>query len=198
MHRFVPRYFVAVFCVLFALALLPGCKQAPKEEKEEPVAAVDENALAVGPLDALKLPVVNDEIGITLNTVPAGLVPTYNGEHWIDIVDDNRRALHYTFVSAPEFVLGIGGSDPEDFEKTARTIPEGGFLGKGELETTLGVAGWANGSYSEDGVMTDQIFLLAPHPSGTGSLILTSTCTVGEATVEERLKVMGNLLAAIT
>jgi hypothetical protein len=154
--------------------------------------------LVVGPLDRLALPHHHPEIGITLAAAPAGLVPTYSGDHWIRLYDDKRRLLSYTLVSAPEFVHGVVVSDISEFEDAVHAYGDGDYLGGGEVDTALGRASWAAGFFSEDGEGVEQVLLFTPHPSGSGRLIVTSRCPPGTASVDERLAVMQELLANVS
>ncbi len=178
------------------LILLPSCRRAPEEPTE--LGAGHETQETMIELTALDLPQENPTLGITLNDAPRGLVATYNGEYWIGLTDQSRPTLTYTLVSSPEYAPGIGVLSVTDFEAGILAYENGEFGGSGEAETALGFAKWANGSYSEDGEILEQLYLTAPHPSGGGELIVTSICPRGVATIEERLAVIQELLKNIS
>lgn len=175
-----------------AFVVLPSCRRAP----EEPVNEIVEKPEIE--LTAIDLPQQNPEIGISLTAAPAGLVVTYNGEHWIELTDQNRHSLRYTFIESVPQSPGIAPTGIQDFEVLISAYPDGKILDNGSVKTPLGTADWSNGTYSEDGEVLDELMMFCAHPSGSGILILRSICPAGLATIDERLSVMQELLTHVS
>jgi len=176
-----------------AFVVLPGCRRAPEEPTAAPATTAVEDELTV-----LDLPQHNPEIGISLTAAPAGLVVTYNGEHWIELTDEKRHALLYTFIETVPDSPGISPTSVTDFETVINAYPDGEVVDRGSVDTALGKADWSNGTYSEDGEILDELTMFSAHPSGSGVLILRSICPTGLATTEERLSVMQALLTHVS
>ena len=179
--------------IIVSIALLPGCRRAPEEPTAAPAITAAEDELTV-----LELPQQNPEIGISLTAAPAGLVVTYNGEHWIELTDEKRHSLRYTFIESVPDSPGISPTSVQDFEALIGAYPDGEVLDHGSVATVLGKADWSNGTYSEDGEVLDELTMFSANPSGSGILILRSVCPTGLATLEERLSVMQALLTHVS
>jgi len=178
---------------IISIALLPSCRRAPEEPTVAPAITAAEDGLT-----ALELPQQNPNIGISLTAAPDGLVVTYNGEHWIELTDERRHSLRYTFIETVPDSPGISPTTVEDFETLINEYPDGEVVDHGSVDTALGKADWSNGTYSEDDEILDELTMFSAHPSGSGTLILRSVCPTGLASVEERLSVMRALLAHVS
>jgi hypothetical protein len=190
--RFLTRLFI--ICALAAvLVVFPSCRRAPEEPTATTTTPASEDELT-----GLELPQLNPKIGISLNAAPAGLVVTYNGEHWIELTDQNRHSLRYTFIESVPQSPGIAPTGIQDFEVLISEYPDGEVLGHGSVKTSLGMADWSNGTYSEDGEALDEVMMYCVHPSGSGILILRSICPAGLTTIDERLSVMQKLLTHVS
>ena len=192
----IPRFFTKLFIISgFAavLVVFPSCRRAPVEPTATSTIPASEHELT-----GLELPQQNPEIGISLTAAPAGLVVTYNGEHWIELTDQNRHSLRYTFIESVPQSPGIAPTGIQDFEALISAYPDGEILDNGSVKTPLGTADWSNGTYSEDGEVLDELMMFCAHPSGSGILILRSICPAGLATIDERLAVMQNLLTHVS
>lgn len=176
-----------------AVVVLPGCRRTPEEPTAAPAVPDTQEELTI-----LEGPQQNPEIGISLNAAPAGLVVTYNGEHWIELTDEKRHSLRYTFIETVPDSPGISPTSVQDFETLIGAYSDGEILNNGSVDTVFGKADWSNGTYSEDGEVLDDLTMFSAHPSGSGILILRSVCPAGLATLEERLSVMQDLLTQIS
>ena len=195
MHRQpIFRKNAVIAIVIASIAAAPACRRAPEETATPPPEAGPE-APAIA---TLELPQHNPRIGISLDVAPAGLVATYNGEYWIELTDETRPTLRYDFVAKVPETPGMLPADVADFEALIHRYSDGTILGSGSVKTALGTADWSSGSFSEDGEVIETVTMFAPHPSGSGTVTLSSACPAGVATVEERLDVMKQLLAGIS
>lgn len=176
-----------------AFVVLPSCRRAPLEPTATTTIPASEHELT-----GLELPQQNPKIGISLTAAPAGLVVTYNGEHWIELTDQNRHSLRYTFIESVPQSPGIAPTGIQDFEVLISAYPDGKILDNGSVKTSLGTADWSNGTYSEDGEVLDEMMMFCAHPSGSEILILRSICPAGLATIDERLSVMQELLTHVS
>jgi len=184
---------VSVLAALFLA--LPGCKRAPEQIEQEPATQPSEDQLQV---EALQLPQMNPEIGITLNATPPGLVATLNTQVWIEVTDANTPDVLYSFVASSTDSPGVAPATVKEFETWVRNSPQGKITGKGSTETVFGSAAWVSGSYMDDDGVMDDIRIFSPHPSGTGTLVLFSVCPIGTKSADHRLVVMRELLANIS
>ncbi len=185
-----------ITCVALTLVVLPSCRRAPEEPVGNPPAgAGDKTEPAIAALD---LPLENPQIKVSLTAVPPGLVATYNGDSAIEVADENRPDLRYTFDAD---LPGAPSRSPKtvyDFEQFIGKHNDGRVTDNGEIETALGSATWASGTYFEEDQTFGDVRVFAPHPSGNGTLILSAVCPAGEATVEERLATMQKLLTNVS
>jgi len=149
-------------------------------------------------LHTLGLPQVSQEIGMTLQALPEGLVVTYNESLWIEVVDSNRPLLRYTFLALPAEADGISLADVGRFESHLPSFASGTSDTDGTIITALGDARWASGRYLEDDEELEDVRVFAPHPSGSGSLVVYSACRQGVASVEERLAIIQELLSNVS
>ncbi|HSN55866.1 MAG TPA: hypothetical protein VLT32_14425, partial [Candidatus Sulfomarinibacteraceae bacterium] len=128
----------------------------------------------------------------------AGLVTTYNDQAFIELTDTSRPALHYTFEADLPDSPSRSPADLPSFEVLLAKFQGGSLLDSGSIETALGTASWAHGEfYQEDQTFSD-LRIFAPHPSGSGTLILYSVVPTEAATVEERLQTMQALLGGVS
>ena len=196
MHRHnLQRAPLIVAIVITSIALVPSCRRAP----EEPVAApVTKEGEAKIELIVLDLPQENREIGISLNATPPGLVATYNGERAIEITDEKRPSLRYTFDADLPESPSRSPKNIAEFESYMEKHTAGSLTDSGSIETVLGDASWASGTYSAEEQSFEDVRVFVPHPSGTGTLILFAVCPAGVATVEERLAMVREILAEVS
>jgi hypothetical protein len=191
----IPRAPFILAMVIVSLALLPSCRRAP----EEPVVVdIDSTETPQVELTAIELPLQNLDIGITLNDVPPGLVATLNTEKWIEVSDTKAPTILYAFVASLPVSQGISPQSVAEFEAWVESSPDGKNTGNGSIDTALGSTTWASGTYLDDDGLVDDIHAFAPHPSGSGTLILYSVCPAGVTTVDERLAVMQELLTHVS
>ena len=196
MHRHNLRrapFIVAI--VITSIALVPSCRRAPEEPIAEPLSKEGEVKIE---LIALDLPQKNSEIGISLNATPPGLVATYNEERAIEITDENRPTLRYTFDADLPESPSRSPKNVAEFELFMGKHTEGSLSDSGSIETVLGTATWASGTYSAEEQSFGDVRVFVPHPSGTGTLILFAVCPAGVATVEERLAMVREILAEVS
>lgn len=183
-----------VAVVIASIALLPSCRRAPEEQ---PAVTPDSGEPAID-LTVLDLPQKNPLIGISLNSAPPGLVATYNEERTIEITDERRPSLRYTFDADLPGAPSRSPRTIEDFEVFMGKHNGGSLADSGDMKTALGKATWASGTYSAEDQVFEDVRVFAPHPSGTGTLILCAVCPAGTATVEERLAAMREILADVS
>ena len=174
-----------IIALVCSVALISSCKKAPEEE---PGLQITSDTAGGVTLDPLELPQANSTIGISVTAVPDGIVVVYNDGNWIELVEENQPTVRYTFISNSDDMTGITPTTITEFESQIVDYEDGRMTGEGTVETALGQADWASGSYSEDGEILEMVYFLAPHPSGIGELVLTSVCPPDMATVERRLK----------
>ena len=183
-----------VAMVIASVALLPGCGRAPEEQ---PVVPPDSGGPEIE-LMVLDLPQENPLIGISLNAAPPGLVATYNEERSIEITDERRPNLRYTFDADLPGAPSRSPKTVEDFVVFMGKHDGGRLADSGDMKTALGEASWASGTYSAEDEIFEDVRVFVPHPSGTGTLILYAVCPAGTATVEERLAVMREILTDVS
>ncbi len=188
--------FLLASTVIAAIALLPGCGRTPEDSGSVP--PVDQAAKPGLELSVLDLPQENSVIGISLNALPRGLVATYNDERAIEIADESRPELRYTFDADLPDSPGRSPRTIAEFEVLMAKLTDGGLTDSGSTETALGAATWASGTYSADGESFGDVRVFVPHPSGAGTLILYAVCPEGVATVEERLASMREILSKVS
>lgn len=181
-----------IIAALTAAVVLTGCKRAPEEGPSGPVEpGTTEDQV---PLSTISFPVANSVIGISVKSAPAGLVATFNEDNWIELTDSRRPRMLYTFVANDDKNPRAVAPSIDAFENDILGYDGGAIIDEGSMETALGNASWAAGTYSEDGETIEKIYLLAPHPSGVGSLTVTSICPSDTASVDERLARIRDLL----
>jgi hypothetical protein len=181
--------------IIASVAVIPGCRRAP-EEPPEATPVVD-----VGPrpvLTVLELPQHNPELGFGLSSAPPGLVATFNEGASLEITDERRPALRYTFAADLPGSPSRSPSSVAAFETFIGKHNDGRLVDSGSLETALGPSTWADGTYFEEETSFSDLRVFAPHPSGSGTLVLSAVCPSSEATVEERLAVIRQLLAEVS
>jgi len=182
--------------VIVSVALVPSCRRAP----EEPPASdlVDDPGMGQIELTVLDLPQQNIEIEISLTATPPGLVATYNGEAALEVTDENRPNLRYTFDADLPGSPSRSPKTIDEFKQFIGKHNDGGLTDSGTIDTALGAATWASGTYFEEEQSFGDVRVFVPHPSGTGTLILSAVCPAAEATVEERLAMMQKLLTHVS
>lgn len=187
---------IIVAMVIVSIALVPSCRRAPEEAPA--VAPADGAGEPKIELTALDLPLKNPAIGISLNAVPRGLVATYNDERAIEIADENRPDLRYTFDADLPQLPSRSPRSIAEFKVFMEKFSGGSLTDSGDIETASGAATWASGTYFAEDQSFEDVRIFAPHPSGTGTLILFAVCPEGLATVEERLATMREILSEVS
>lgn len=177
-----------IIASITAAVTLTGCGRA----EDEPVQALPTEVL--DPSASIPFPVENPVIGISVTSAPDGLVATFNRRNWLELTESHRPNVLYTFAANNDQEPRVEAPSIEEFESDILGSDGGKITGHGTLDTVLGKANWAAGIFSEDGENVEKIYLLAPHPSGAKSLILTSICPHGAASVDERLARIKELL----
>ncbi len=181
-----------VMMVIVSVALVPSCRRTPEEPPQDEVVTPEIE------LTVIDLPQQNMEIGITLDAAPNGLVATYNGEHWIELVDESTPDLKYTFVVPSSDSPGITPPDVAGFGDLIGRMPEGTLGESGVIETVFGSANWVSGTYMLDGELLEDVRVFAPHPTGPGTLVLYAVGPKGSASIEDRLATMSDLLTHVS
>jgi hypothetical protein len=195
-HR-VLRELAVIAVIGPGIALLPGCRKAPEEEAPVVVAATPvPGEMPVA--EILELPQSNVTVGITLEHAPEGLVATYNEHEWLELTDRTRPALRFTFEADLPDAPSRSPAALADFEILLGKLTQGQLVESGTIDTTLGAAEWAIGTYFEEDQSFADVRVFAPHPSGAGTLILYSVGPAGVATTEERLSLMKELLQGVS
>jgi hypothetical protein len=189
---------VLVGLVLLGAALLPACRRAPETPPPEVVATPVPEAVAYPHGHPLTLPQTNDLIEITLSSAPDTLVATYNDQGFLELTDTSRPSLHFTFEADLPTSPSRSPSDLQGFQELLGKYDGGHLLDSGSFDTALGPATWAFGEYYQEDRTFSDVRIFAPHPSGNGRLILSSTAPEGTASPEERLETMRQLLAGVS
>jgi hypothetical protein len=195
MHKVRSAVHLAVATGLAAMVLTPGCGRAP-EEVPPPSTAVEESAAE--PLTSLELPQSNSAVGVTLASVPAGLVATFNENEGLEVADVRRPSLRYNFEADLPGSPSRGPSSVGAFETFVRKFNDGAPLDNGTLDTALGGATWASGRYYEEDQSFIDVRVFAPHPSGDGTLIVWTVSPEDVASVAERLSAIRGLLEFVS
>ncbi len=192
-----PRARFVLLMVVVSIALLPSCRRGPDEPPDgEPISdSTDAGQLE---LNALDFPLENPQLNISLSTSPPGLVATYNGEASIELADTKRPDLRYTFDADFPENPSRSPKSVEEFERFIGKHNDGSFSDSGVMKTALGTAAWASGTYFEEDQSFGDVRLFVPHPSQTGILILSAVCPSEEATVEDRLATMKEILTHVS
>ena len=183
--------------VVVSVALVPSCRRAPEEPVLTPTIVVPPTPTPRVRLTTLAPPQQNAEIGITVTTLPPGLVITHNDESWIEVTDGSRINVQYTFLALSSGDMKTSPSEVDGFEALIPPF-DGNALSEGEIDTVFGAARWASGTYLEDDEVLVDVRIFAAHPSGNGLLVIYSACRENEATVDERLAVMQELLTHVS
>ncbi|MEX1311221.1 MAG: hypothetical protein AB1Z65_12425 [Candidatus Sulfomarinibacteraceae bacterium] len=176
-------------------AVMPACKRAPEEPAPAAGPGTAEPELDLVTLD---LPLSNLDLGVTLTAAPTGMVATYNDGPAIEVVDPRRPNLRFTFFAD---LAGLPFRSPAtvaDFEGFIGKHNQGRLTDDGDLETALGPATWANGSYFEEDQSFEDLRVFVAHPSGTGTLIVAAVGPEGVSSLEERLAVIQELLTFVS
>ena len=185
-----------VFGLVVAVGMMSGCGKAPDQQTEsEPTVP----AQAVQPpVESLNLPQTNANLSVTLESLPPGLVVTYNDSFWIELVDAERPSIRYALIGNPPGQAGVAPSSPAEFETRIRQSPNGKIVDEGAVKTDLGDAVWVAGRYDDDDGPVVDIHLFVPTRPDRGALVLTSVCPPDVAPVDQRLSVMRDLLAHLS
>lgn len=186
------RSLLIVAMVVASITLLPCCRRAPEGPATETVGADQIE------FDALDLPLENPQIAISLLETAPGLVATYNGEASIELTDKNRPNLRFTFDADFPQAPSRSPKTVEEFDRFIGKHNDGRLTDNGTIETALGAATWASGTYFEEDQSFGDVRVFVPHPSGAGTLILSAVCPAEEATVEDRLATMKEILTHIS
>lgn len=188
----ITRGALSVFGILIVVTL-NGCGRKP-EETAGP-SAEKTPIVEATPLSTIPLPVSNPVVGISLRAVPDNLVVTHNGDNRLELTDSQRRRVLYTFVANDDRNPTAEAPSFDAFESDILGYDGGDIIGRGSNKTALGPARWVAGVYTEDGEVIEKIYLQAPHPSRDGDqLIVTSICPPAAASVDDRLRVLTELL----
>jgi hypothetical protein len=193
-HRHLVSKPLVVTAVVAAVVLLPSCRRAPEDEATAPAKPTAEGEVE---LITTELPQTNPTIGVTVEAVPDGLVVTFNGDNWIELTEVAQPNIYYTFVANSEKAPTVAPTTMADFETSVLAYADGRMTGAGTVDTALGEGVWASGTYSEDSEFLEKIYILAPHPSGTGNLIMTSVCPQQVASVSRRLDRIRQIIANV-
>jgi hypothetical protein len=183
--------------VIISIAVLPSCRRAP-EGPPDGTPVTDSSDVSQIKLDALDLPLENPQIKISVSKTPPGLVATYNGEASIELADEKRPNLRYTFDADFPDQPSRSPKTVEEFEQFIGKHHDGSLTDNGTMDTVLGAATWASGTYFEEDQSFGDVRLFVPHPTQTGTLILSAVCPVEESTVEERLATMNEILTHVS
>lgn len=182
-----------VCCLVIAAAWLPGCRKAPDEQPEpQPTAAAVQETRS--PITSLDLPQSNQNLDVTLTSLPPGLVVTLNDSYWLELTDAEHPSIRYTFIGNPPGQPGVAPATPAEFEERVRQSPRGRVLETGSLKTKLGTATWVAGTYEDDDGPVTDIHLFVPRPADKSSLVVSSVCPPDAATVEDRVSVIADLV----
>lgn len=186
--------FFILASVIVSIALLPSCRRAPDTPAEgtKEVEIGGESGLS-----ALELPLQNPVLGISLSSTPPGLIATFNENASIEVTDPRRPDLRLSFFADLPGVPLRSPVDIEGFEEFIGKHDGGSLTDRGEIETALGPATWASGTYSAEDQVFGDVRVFAPHPSGNGTLILASVSPAGDVTVEEQLAMMKEVLTHV-
>lgn len=205
MHRRHRSLAVLTVTVALGLAVFPGCGRAPEEPARGPDETVTEPNVIFTPgptprvrLSTLEAPQRSPEIGITLSAVPPGLVITSNEDLWMELTDSARLTLQYTLLALPPEAEGVDPADVGRYESLLPSYSSRKPNDSGVVETRLGTARWATGTYLEDDDELVDVRVFAPHPTGRGTLVVYSACPRGVASVEERIAVIKDLLSHVS
>lgn len=188
---------VVIGLILVGIVVLPSCRRAPEEPG--PVAVVGTPGPDQMPYGAvLELPQQSPALGITLSTAPGRLVATFNQDNWLELTDETRPTLRFTFEADLPGSPSRSPAVVADFDQWLSKLTQGRLLDSGSLDTPFGPAAWASGEYFEEDESFSDVRIFAPHPSGNGTLILYSVGPAGVATIEERLDLMTELLTGVS
>jgi hypothetical protein len=175
------------------VVILPSCRRAPEEAEPLPPPQPPSESI-----EALELPQANQQIGISLDSLPEGLAATFNSQYWVRLVDVNNPSIKYALIGVPPVLPGPTPVTVREFVARVKASPDGRILDQGTVETVLGEAEWVIGVYVDDDGVVEDIHVFVPLPSGDGRMVVTSLCPPGIATLESRLKVIRELLTHVT
>jgi hypothetical protein len=186
---------VVIPAMICGIVVLSSCGREPEEETSVAEPEIVEEAV---PLDTLDVPLSNSDLGFTLSGTPPGLVATYNEGPAIEVADRAHPSLRYTFfVERPDLPIRSPAT-VEDFETFIRGHNLGEIIERGTIDTSLGSAAWAIGSYYEEDQSFEDLRVFVPHPSGTGTLILASVGPEGVTSLDQRLTAIQGLLSFVS
>jgi hypothetical protein len=194
MHRHLSTVEIAlVIGLAIAVVILPGCKRA--QEETEPVSPPQPPP---EPIESLELPQTNTMMGITLNSVPDGLVATYNEDLSIEVADISRPVLRYTFRVGRDDLPARTPASLVEFRSFIDRHNQGKVADQGRFDSGFGEAEWAVGEYFEEEQWFEDLRVFVRHPTGDGTLVITATSPRGTANVDEQVSTIQELLDRIS
>lgn len=185
--------YLVITGLTITMAVLPACKKAPDQEPSPSVAAQPGDADHT--LVALSPPQSNPDLGITVTGTPPGLVVTYNENLSLELADTSRPDLRYTLFADRPGLDYRSPASAADFEVFIDGHNRGRITDRGNLDTPFGTASWAAGTYFEEEQSFEDMRVFVPHPSGSGTLVVTSVSPADLASFDERLSVIEELLS---
>jgi hypothetical protein len=181
---------------LIAILVLPGCRRKPEPVDVERVTPPP--AVVLPTPVSLELPVTNDVVGITVNSMPAHLVISYSGEGQMEFAVRDRPDERILVVSHPD----AGELDPARYHEEARF--RSAHFGGGHQTATgvveeapFGPAAWSASTFTIDGRDMDQVELVSPHPEGTGVLSLRSRYPKDRSEIAAKVAELVDLLPRV-
>jgi len=141
--------------------------------------------------------VANDALGIAIAAIPEPFVVTSNDGPSLELQATGETGVATLHIEATDELAGGINlvAEAESMQDWFEQQPDGKFFGNLELGTPHGPAFTSRGSYLEDGVAVEELWVFSLHPTSNRMLRLAYRYPPGEG--KERLQELANALGEI-
>jgi hypothetical protein len=181
----------AIFLLMLAgFLVLASCGR--KEDVPEPGVP----PTPAGPkITELELPLTNHTVGLTISSLPEGLVASHSADDGIMLAVRNDVRTLVFFDSLPDATMLTPEDYFEDARRRSASFSGGAQFSTGIVETTpFGPATWSASRFTLDGRDREQLELRTLHPSGRGVLQVRLLYMQGSANLADRVDQVRELL----
>jgi hypothetical protein len=187
-------------CTMIALTAIAACRRKTEEPSKQlaeapPAAAAQPDAESSAGTSPQRAPLLSNDLGITLSSVPEPLMLAHQDDNSIQLLDRRHPRISVVVradrTAAP---LQVGRYHLEARREIDK-YPRATTLDSGQIDDTpFGPAGWSAWRYEEDGEMMEIVELVSPHPTGQGVVKMWAKSPEGAAQVPQQLGSLRGLL----
>jgi hypothetical protein len=179
--------------MLIGLMTLASCGRGPDVAE-----SVTELVPEPEPLVELELPLTNENLDVTISSLPEELVASWSDEDGVMLKDRENTTTLVFFTVLPDTTM----PEPEEYFEDARQrsarFSGGAQFSTGVVEDApFGPAMWSASRFTLDGRDREQLELRSPHPSGKRVLELRLLYMQGSAPVSDRIDQLRDLLTRL-